>query len=493
MERKITCIFILMLLLITTTSAAIPHINNTPTNTGEWTEQTKLMASDSGVLSFFGLDISLDEDYALIGAHGDDDNGMFSGAAYIFKRTETDWLEEQKLLPSDGEENDLFGSSVALDEDYALIGQIDDNSPGAAYLFKNTGTEWVQEQKITAADGEIWDEFGVSVALDGDYAIIGAQFDDDIGSAYIFKQETSTWIQQAKLTPSDPELWQTFGMSVAIDDDTVAIGAWGDDDYTGAVYIFTREDETWTEEAKLTASDGVAGDRLGGAVTIQGDLVIAGARNHNEFRGAAYLFKRDGTTWTEQQKLMLSDAEIGDSFGGAVSIDENIIMIGAPGDEEYAGSAIVYTYEEDTWTETQKLTASDTAAYDEFGCCIALDENYAFIGKYAEDDFTGAAYVFSKQDGEFVIEIKGGLGVQAIITNNGSSKTTNVSVNLHVEGGILGKINTTIAETLDIPTGESATVSTGIFLGLGPIAITVEVGDVTKTAEGLHLIIFSLI
>ena len=285
------------------------------TTNPKWSEQTKLTASDGEVINFFGLSVSIEGDYVVIGAHGDKENGDFSGSAYIFKRDGQDWIEDVKLLASDGRTNMMFGYSVSIDGDYLIIGAPDADGPGSAYIFKNNGGTWIEQQKLTASDGEIWDEFGTSVSIDGDYSVVGAQFDDDIGSAYIFKRERETWNEEAKLTSSDSELDDCFGISASLCGEYAVIGGWGDGNFTGAAYVFKRSGTTWTEEAKLTASDGLPGDRFGVSVSTNGEYTTIGTVNNEGWTGAAYIFKRSDTNWTEEQKITASDGEPGDCFG----------------------------------------------------------------------------------------------------------------------------------------------------------------------------------
>ena len=159
-----------------------------------WAQETKLLPSDGATIDVFGISVSISGDYAVVGAHRDRDNGSFSGSAYVFKRTDVTWTQEAKLLPSDGAADDQFGISVSISGDYAVVGaqENDDNgsNSGSAYLFKRSGTSWAQETKLLASDGAAADEFGRSVSISGDYAVVGAWRDNDngtdAGSAYLY-------------------------------------------------------------------------------------------------------------------------------------------------------------------------------------------------------------------------------------------------------------------------------------------------------------------
>ncbi|MCP5089855.1 MAG: hypothetical protein GY949_02925, partial [Gammaproteobacteria bacterium] len=319
--------------------------------------QVKLLASDGAGGDQFGFSVALDGDTAVIGARLDDDNGSNSGAAYVFIRDGADgtWSEQVKLLASDGDVIDYFGFSVAVDGDTAVIGALsgDGNvsNSGAAYVFTRDGADgaWSQQVKLLASDGGATDQFGISVALGGDTAVIGAQLDDDNGSnsgaAYVFTRDGAdgAWSQQIKLLASDGAGGDRFGYSVALDGDTAVIGAQLDDDNgynSGAAYVFTRDSAgAWYQQVKLLASDGAAFDDFGYSVALDGDTAVIGARLDDDKGpnfGAAYVFIRDGAdgAWSEQVKLLASDGDVSDYFGVSVAVDGDTAVIGAPFDDD---------------------------------------------------------------------------------------------------------------------------------------------------------------
>ena len=371
-------------------------------------EVAKLTASDGASYDAFGVSVAVDGDTALIGSWGDDDNGENSGSAYVFTRNAGVWTEQAKLTASDGTDFDYFGHSVAVDGDTALIGasEDDDNGlySGSAYVFTRNAGVWTEQAKLTASDGASGAIFGWSVAVDGDTALIGAY---GTGSAYVFTRNAGVWTEQAKLTASDRASGDTFGINVAVDGDTALIGAPRDDDnglYSGSAYVFTRNAGVWTEQAKLTASDGASGDAFGVSVAVDGDTVLIGSwgdDDNGEFSGSAYVFTRNAGVWTEQAKLTASDGASVDDFGVSVAVDGNTALIGANEDDdngENSGSAYVFTRNAGVWTEQAKLTASDGASDDEFGVSVAVDGDTALIGSWHDDDngeSSGSAYVFS--------------------------------------------------------------------------------------------------
>jgi hypothetical protein len=363
----------------------------------DWLE-LKITASDGAADDNLGTSVSIDGEYVIVGAHGDD---SYKGSAYIFKRTGTAWAQQQKLTASDGVAGDDFGCSVSIDGEYVIVGaRYASSNFGSAYIFKRTGTAWAQQQKLTASDGAAWDYFGHSVSINGEYAVIGAFQDDSKGSAYIFKRSITTWTQQQKITAADGEVNDEFGTSVSIDGDYALFGALHDDDNgdsSGSSYVFKREGTTWIQQQKLTASDGTTSDRFGVSVSINDEYILIGMSRDDSNKGSAYVFKRSSTVWTEQQKLTASDGAAGDIFGYSVSIDGKYALIGAAADDDDKGSAYVFKRSDTTWDEEKKLTASDGELNDEFGFSVSIYETYAIVGARNDDDKgqnSGALYLY---------------------------------------------------------------------------------------------------
>ncbi len=320
-------------------------------NGTSWNQQAKLSASDGVANDFFGESVFLDDNTALIGAPHDDDNGDSSGSVYTFTRTGDIWTQEAKLLPSDGATSDSFGCSVSLYGDTALIGAVDDDQlEGSAYVFTRTGTSWNQQVKLYASDRTVGDFFGQSVSLDGDTALIGAYGNDDngwnSGSAYIYTRNNNSWIEHQKLLPLDNGEEDYFGWSVALDGNTALIGAKYDQNNridSGSAYIFTRIGGTWIEQQKLIAQEGSIGAQFGNCVSVCNDTALIGANHHDNWRGSAYIFTRIDTTWTQSAKLLASDGIEMDDFGMTVSLDDDTVLIGAHGDDDNKGSVYVFS------------------------------------------------------------------------------------------------------------------------------------------------------
>jgi len=443
--------------------------------------EVKITASDGAAGDWFGCSVAISGDHAVVGAHRDGDAGMDSGSAYIFKRSGTEWTEQAKLTASDGAAYDHFGSSVAISDDYVVVGaQRDDDvgmDSGSAYIFKRNGIAWTEQAKITASDGAAGDIFGIRVAISGDHAVVGAYGDDDAGSnsgsAYIFKRNGTEWTEQAKLTASDGAAGDIFGYSVAISGDYVVVGAYEDDDAggsSGSAYIFKHGGTEWTEQAKITASDGATGDLFGG-VAISGDYTVVGACGTDGVvsdSGSAYIFKRDGTVWTEQAKIYASDGAAYDRFGWSVAISGDYVVVGAYGDDDAggsSGSAYIFKHDGTAWTEQAKITASDGAAGDLFGYSVAISGDHAVVGAPYDDDagsYSGSAYIYDVPIGIFSCDSDGNPmdqfapGETVYVT--GTNLATSTSYKLWIQNEAVS-VGDTLATGED-PSGAQESVST---------------------------------
>lgn len=272
-------------------------------NGAEWTLQTTLAPSAGAMDDQFGYAVALDGDLAIIGTPADDEVAMNAGAAYAFTRTGTTWTEQNKFIPMPGGAAGFFGVSVALSKSTALLGAWDDGTgknAGLVFPYITDGTKWTSEGTLVATDAEAEDTFGYSVSLSGDTALIGASGNDDAGkdsgSAYIFTRSSGKWAQDQKLLASDGAAGDTFGYSVAIWNDLATVGAYWDDDrgdFSGSTYSFAMTAGQWSERDKHAPADGVAGQKFGCSVALDGDLAIAGAFGDDEKgveSGSAYVF-----------------------------------------------------------------------------------------------------------------------------------------------------------------------------------------------------------
>jgi len=334
---------------------------------------------------------------------------------------------DASLPGADGAEGDRFSYSVALDGDTVLVGAYRDDvganiDQGSAYVFTRSDSSWTQQAKLTADDGAASDNFGYSVALDGDTVLVGAVSDGAINfnpsSAYVFTRSGNTWTQQAKLVAEDGVPNDYFGASVALDGNTALVGAYGDDvgvnSHQGSAYVFTRSGSTWTQQAKLVAGDGAITDRFGFSVTLDGDTALVGAYPDDVGAiGSAYVFTHSGATWTQQAKLVAGDGAVGDAFGYSVALNRDTALVGAYGDDVGAnsdqGSAYVFTRSGATWTQQAKLVAGDGAEGDYFGTSVALDGDTTLVGATYGDVSSsnqGSAYVFTRSGSAWIQQAK---------------------------------------------------------------------------------------
>ena len=376
---------------------------------------SKLLADDGAADDYFGYAVAVSGDTAVIGASRDDDKGSGSGSAYVYTRSGTVWTQQAKLTAADGAAYDEFGCSVAISGDTAVVGAYQDDdkgsSSGSAYVYTRSGTVWTQQAKLTAADGASSDYLGGSVAISGDTAVVSAGGDDDkgssSGSAYVYTRAGVSWSQQAKLTASDGAASDGFGASVAITGDTVVIGARlgnGASVDSGSAYVYVRSGITWSQQAKLTASDGAAYDYFGNSVAIAGDAAIIGAYGDGDkgaMSGSAYVYVRSGSTWNQQAKLTAADGAAYDYFGNSVAIAGDAAVIGAHGDDDKAsgsGSAYVFADSSGAWVQQTKLSAFDGTTDDSFGYSVALSGDNAVLGAFSDDDngsWSGSAWAMS--------------------------------------------------------------------------------------------------
>ncbi|MBN4077608.1 T9SS type A sorting domain-containing protein [bacterium AH-315-C20] len=372
------------------------------------------------------------------------------------------WAEVQKVVAADRFDTDWYGYASAISGDYAIVGAYleDEDASGAStigqagsvYIYeRDADGVWNEVQKIVASDRGLNDEFGYAVSLSGDYAVIGARWEDqdasggstmfNSGSAYVFERNSGgTWVEVQKIVTSDRAISDEFGSTVSISGDYLIIGAEDEDEdvsgsgtltSAGSAYIFERDGGgVWNEVQKIVASDREFQDKFGHAVGISGDYAIIGAEeeDHDAAGGAAlseagsaYIFERNsGGIWIEVQKIVAGDREANDEFGKSIAISGTYAIIGAAfEDHDETGGAFMsnagsaYVFERDgagVWNEAQKIVASDRATQDDFGWSVAIDGDQLVVGANLEDENesggatmtdAGSAYVFKRTAGSW--------------------------------------------------------------------------------------------
>jgi hypothetical protein len=413
------------------------------TNAQTFSEIQKIVPADRNSSRVFGNSISVSGSYAVVGSGNLSHNG-----AYVYEDDGTGtWTEVQKLIASDAQSSDYFGYSVSVSGNYAIVSAREEdhdaignnylNKAGSAYIFERNGSgTWIEVQKIVASDRATNDQFGWSVAISGNIAIVGAKQEDedengnnslfDAGSVYIFERDGGgNWNEVQKIVASDRSNADFFGTSVAIDGNYLTVGASADDDdanggnpinYAGSAYVFEQNGfGIWNEVQKIDASDRSANSYFGFSVAINGSYLISGAYGESN-NGAAYVYERNGVgVWNEVQKLVASDIQSFDYFGQTVSVSGNHAAIGSPNhvyDENSqnmitdAGAA--YIFERDgagTWNEFQKIVNSDRANGDKFGGSVSIDQDFILSSAIWEDHDENGLNYMSKAGSAYIFKI----------------------------------------------------------------------------------------
>ncbi len=376
--------------------------------------ELKLIPEDPQNLVSFGFSVALDNNILIVGAAESNNLGAKSGAAVVYENINGNWDEDTVLLASDGTTAARFGWAVDVQDDYVFVGADQEPSngiwAGAVYVFKydSLSGQWNQHQKIVPGDIQAGDQFGSSISISDDYVLIGARgADANVGAAYIYRDAGPEWVQDARLTPvnyvgSEPY----FGVSVGLDGNYAVMGAYTDDsggNRSGAAFVFYNDGNSWSQQAKLLSGDINPGDYFGISVSISGEYAIVGAVSaiHQTYRsGAAYIFKRTGAQWTERVKLLDINSTIDIAFGYSVSIQGNYALVGVPDDVEngsHAGAAYIYENDGANWNKITKLLASDGHETDKLGWAVNIDDGRAVAGaplQYAGGLMCGAAYLY---------------------------------------------------------------------------------------------------
>jgi len=375
-----------------TSPRGIPFMYNTGDNTTLPTSTTKIIASDAAASDEFGYSVAVGSGRIVVGARYDDDNGTFSGSAYVFDLNGT---QLAKITASDAAAGDFFGWSVAVGSGRIVVGAYadDDNgtTSGSAYIFDLDGN---QIAKITASDGAANDYFGWSVAVGSGSIVVGAYGDDDngttSGSAYVFDLDGN---QITKITASDGAGGDKFGYSVAVGSGKIVVGAYDNDVNginSGSAYIF---DLDGNQLVKKTASDAAAGDLFGISVAVGSGRIVVGASfndDNGSNSGSAYIFDLDGK---QLAKITASDAAASDEFGYSVAVGSGRIVVGAYLD--FIGSAYVFDLD---GNQIAKIIANDPAADDYFGISVAIGSGRIVVGAPRSDDNgsdSGSAYIYT--------------------------------------------------------------------------------------------------
>lgn len=458
-----------------------------------WGQVAVLRAPIPAADDFFGQSVAISGDTAAIGAHGRDDDLNFlqdAGAVFVFERNgggADAWSIPTTVLASDAADGDSFGWSLDLDGNILVVGANLADAPqldsGEAYVYsRNQGglNSWGEVAILSpasAASGP-FDWFGESVAVSNDTIVVGAPGEDGLGetrpesgTAYLFSRNydpavptvpaADNWGQVAEISAADPALGDRYGTSVAIDNDTVVIGAPKASGAAGAAYVHLRNvsgADSWGQARKLQAGDAQAGDEFGSAVAISDDIIVigapledGGAASPTVDAGSTYIFERNfdpaaptipsSENWGERQKIPVTAAEAGDNLGGSIAVSGEHIVAGAPL-EDGAGNLLdasggVHLFENDgqIWRESKKLGVTNPAASDEFGYSVSVDGNTAVVGAWTKASplaNSGAAYVFQRNESS-----ANGWGEVAVLTASNGSAADRFGVSVGISGDVI--------------------------------------------------------
>jgi uncharacterized protein (DUF2345 family) len=393
---------------------------------GNWQERATLLAADGASLDFAGQSLAVDGDVIALGVPSDDIGTAFDrGSLWLFARNTggtNGWGAVRQITSSDGSTSDYFSVSIAIDGDTLACGAIGDATyRGAAYVFSRHagGTNtWGEVRKITASDGVAGDTFGTSIDVQGDTIVVGAPFDESSrGAAYVFERNqggTNTWGQVRKLTESGGSTNDYFGSSVSIDGDIIVVGV-SDDDVgsntnQGSAYIFERNHggtNNWGVVRSIVPSDGTTNDAFGVSVSVDGDVIVVGASGDDAFKGGAYVFERNAggsNRWGQVKKLTAPDGGAGETFGSSVAVKGGVIAVGAP--DHLVSRGAIYMFERNSggtnaWGFSRKLLALDGVANDAFGRTVAANGDVVAGGAIMRNNggvsAQGAAYVYERK------------------------------------------------------------------------------------------------
>lgn len=376
------------------------------------------LQGETGVDSDFGRSVAIFGDRAVIGDGFPCFDLSCTGAAYVFRLVGGVWTEEAVIHSPDPDPEVEFANPIALGDGIILAGAENTDAPefdsGAVWVFRYDITRkgWFEEAMLVASDGGFSDNLGHAVSVDGNLALVGATGDDtagqpNAGSAYVFRFDGSSWIEEAKLTDPRPAAQDRAGAAVAIRGDTALVGSPGSL-VTGAnesVLIFRFNGLTWVLEAELTV--GPLGDQrqFGGSVALGQDVALIGAYRDDSDAGAAYVFRFDGSSWRMEQKLTVpvADGTPPRSFGRSVSLDPSgtTAVIGAPEDGTLgfqAGAAHVFRFDGSRWSEVAMITATNGGPAQIFGRAVAAGDDVVLIGA-PQGGAAGWAYVVAGTNG----------------------------------------------------------------------------------------------
>lgn len=370
---------------------------------------TKIEASDKVAGHQFGDSVASNGTYVAVGATKDGTTHIQEGAVYIFEKQNDVWTETQKIYPSDNSVNKLFGFCMVMSGNYLFVGAQKDsqteNDSGAAYVFENQNGTWTEIQKLKASDAASSDLFGTSIAFNNGVLVVGSSLADtggnsNTGAAYVFENQNGTWTETQKLVAGGASANDRFGENLATVDNFIFVGATYESAghlNSGAVYVFENQNGTWTQTQKLKSSDINTYDLFGYTVAASNNYMVASSYLDDfENTGSVYVFENQNGTWTEVQKIKASDPTQNDYFGVGLEIKDDTIAVGAYGKDvtaDFDGAVYVFKNQNGTWTEVSKLISSDPTTGARFGQYVSLATDKLIVSSVGDTGYQGAVFV----------------------------------------------------------------------------------------------------
>ncbi|MCC6409351.1 MAG: FG-GAP repeat protein [Planctomycetes bacterium] len=454
----------------------------------------KLVDPIGGFAEHFGDRFVLAGDELFAGAPNHDGPfGVQQGAVLRWVRSGGTWTLTETIHANQNTSNTQFGWGVALAGDHLLVGAYADNDAGtiagAVHAFERGPSGFVYHQKLVGSSASAFEYAGYAVAADRDWVVIGAtDLGDafDLGKVWVFRFENGAWIEKQELAPGDPTVARHFGEAVDIDDDRIVVGAPASapsgELWTGAAYVFEFVGGVWTQTAQLGAQDPESFDGFARSVALDGDRILCGATGNDENgvqSGSVYVFDYAGGAWQQSTKLVASDAQQGDLFGASVGLQGDLAVIGAPWDDDgamTAGAGYLFVKGTGGWEQSARFTAPDPQADHQFGHWVALDGGTVALSAVRDATWgiqSGADYVFE-------------IGGEATNTCVSEPNSTGVAAEITYTGSLSTGANTFTLHAQNLPPNKQ-----GVFF-YGPVSAQVPFGNGWACVLGGSIGVFRL-
>lgn len=376
-------------------------------------DSQKVVASDRQSGDRFGWSIDTNKNLFIAGAIFDDENGQYSGSAYIFEFTGDGWVETQKIQPEDGSFGDWFGSEVLIIDQNTIAVSADSKSQdkvefvGAVYIFERTYGVWTQTHKLTPPGKPTLNSFGWAISHSLDSLFIGAKENGDkafrSGAVYVFNRVDSNWQYQTTLHASDFSTFDFFGSNVQSNADTLIVSANYKDNSgsnQGAIYVFENSNNSWLETQKIVPTDIKDNDYFGSSLDIQNNILFIGARNptNGEDPGSLYVFSKEGNNWIYKDEIHPSENIESDRFGQSLSYVNGILAVETD-QTELGGMVSFYECDNGNWNKFDSHLFSNDHLSRNYGSNVKMNSGNLILSDPLENGpnngfYVGAAFIF---------------------------------------------------------------------------------------------------